>query len=80
MCIYHTQLERKINMAKEKKKSKIGSHIASISFFTLMGMVLGFAMVSFLEWQLPEGIGSSEKAYRMCAMLVFCIWPGSCIS
>ena len=58
-------------MAKKKKKNKIGSHIASISFFTLMGMVLGFAMISFLEWQLPEGIASSEKAYRMCAMLVF---------
>ena len=58
-------------MAKEKKKSKIGSHLASISFFTLMGMVLGFAMISFLEWQLPEGIESSEKAYRICAMLVF---------
>ena len=58
-------------MAKEKKKSKFGSHIASISFFTLMGMVLGFAMISFLEWQLPEGIKSSEKAYRICAMLVF---------
>lgn len=57
-------------MAKEKKKSKIGSHLASISFFTLMGMVMGFAMISFLEWQLPEGIESSEKAYRMCAMLV----------
>ena len=58
-------------MAKEKKKSKIGSHLASISFFTLMGMVLGFAMISFLEWQLPEGIESSEKAFRICAMLVF---------
>ena len=58
-------------MAKEKKKSKVGSHIASISFFTLMGVVLGFAMISFLEWQLPEGIESSEKAYRICAMLVF---------
>ena len=49
-------------MAKEKKKSKFGSHLASISFFTLMGMVLGFAMISFLEWQLPEGIESSEKS------------------
>ena len=58
-------------MAKEKKKSKVGSYIASISFFTLMGVVLGFTMISFLEWQLPEGIESSEKAYRMCAMLVF---------
>ena len=67
-------------MAKEKKKSKIGSHLTSISFFTLLGVVLGLAMVSFLEWQLPEGTGSSEKAYRMCAMLVFCIWPGSYIS
>ena len=56
---------------EKKKKGKIGSHIASISFFTLMGMVLGFAMISFLEWQLPEGIESSEKAYRICAMLVF---------
>ncbi len=58
-------------MAKEKKKSKICSHIASISFFTFMGVVLGLGMISFLEWQLPEGIASSEKAYRICAMLVF---------
>lgn len=58
-------------MAKEKKKSKIGSHIASISFFTAMGMILGFAMIAFLEWQMPEGTPSSEKAFRICAMLVF---------
>ena len=58
-------------MAKEKKKSKIGSHIASISFFTAMGVVLGLGMISFLEWQLPAGIASSEKAYRMCVMLAF---------
>lgn len=58
-------------MEKEKKKRKLGSHIAGISFFTLMGVVLGFAMISFLEWQLPEGISSSEKAFRLCAMLAF---------
>ncbi len=58
-------------MAKEKKKHKIGSHIASILFFTVMGMVLGFAMISFLEWQMPEGSASSDKVYRMVVMLVF---------
>lgn len=28
-------------------------------------------MISFVEWQLPEGIPSSEKAIRICMMLVF---------
>lgn len=57
-------------MAQEKKKSKIVSHITSISFFTVMGVVLGFAMISFLEWQLPEELPSSVKAVRTCIMLV----------
>ena len=58
-------------MTKEKKKSKLGSHLISISFFTLMGVLLGFAMIAFLEWQLPEGIPSGKKATRTCFMLVF---------
>ena len=58
-------------MAKEKKKSKLGRHLISISFFTVMGVILGFAMIAFLEWQIPEGIPSSERATRTCLMLVF---------
>ena len=49
-------------MTKEKKKSKLGRHLISISFFTVMGVILGFAMIAFLEWQIPEGIPSSERA------------------
>lgn len=58
-------------MTKEKKKSKLGRHLISISFFTVMGVILGFAMIAFLEWQIPEGIPSSERATRTCLMLVF---------
>ena len=58
-------------MTKEKKKSKLGSHLISISFFTFMGVLLGFAMIAFLEWQLPEGIPSGQKETRTCFMLVF---------
>lgn len=57
-------------MAKEKKKGKILGHIVSISFFTVMSVILGFAMIVFLEWQLPEGLPSSTKAVRTCIMLV----------
>ena len=57
-------------MTKEKKKS-IGRHLISISFFTVMGVILGFAMIAFQEWQIPEGIPSSEQATRTCLMLVF---------
>ena len=57
-------------MAKEKKKSKFGRHLISISFFTFMGVILGFAMIAFLEWQLPEGLPSGSKALRTCIMLV----------
>ena len=57
-------------MAKEKKKSRLGSHLISISFFTIIGVILGFAMIAFLEWQLPENLPSSVKAVRTCIMLV----------
>lgn len=57
-------------MAKEKKKGKLVGHIVSISFFTVMGVILGFAMIAFLEWQLPEELPSSTKAVRTCIMLV----------
>ena len=58
-------------MAKKKKKQSVKGHLISICFFTVIGVILGFAMISFVEWQLPEGIASSEKAYRICVMLVF---------
>lgn len=58
-------------MAKEKKRSKIGSHVISIAFFAAMGAVLGFLMMAFVDWQMPEGISSGEKIFRMSAMLVF---------
>lgn len=58
-------------MTKEKKKSKLGRHLISISFFTVMGVILGFAMIAFLEWQIPEGIPSSERVTRTCLMLFF---------
>ena len=58
-------------MAKEKKKQPVKGHLISICFFTVLGSILGLAMISFVEWQLPEGIASSEKAYRICVMLVF---------
>lgn len=58
-------------MAKEKKKQTAKGHLISICFYTVLGVILGLAMISFVEWQLPEGIGSSEKAYRICVMLVF---------
>ena len=58
-------------MAKEKKKQSAKSHLISICFFTVLGVILGLSMISFVEWQLPEGIPSSEKAIRICVMLVF---------
>lgn len=57
-------------MAKEKKKSRLGSHLISISFFTVIGVILGFAMIAFLEWQLPENLPSNVKAVRTCIMLL----------
>ena len=58
-------------MAKKKKKQSVKGHLISIYFYTVIGVILGLAMISFVEWQLPEGIASSEKAYRICVMLVF---------
>ena len=58
-------------MAKEKKKQTAKGHLISICFYTVLGVILGLAMISFVEWQLPDGFGSSEKAYRICVMLVF---------
>ena len=43
----------------------------SICFFTFLGVILGLAMVNFVEWQLPEGISSGEKIFRLCTTLVF---------
>ena len=58
-------------MAKEKKKQSVKGHLISICFYTVIGVILGLAMISFVEWQLPEGIASGEKVYRICVMLVF---------
>lgn len=58
-------------MAKEKKKQSAKSHLISICFFTVLGVILVLSMISFVEWQLPEGIPSSEKAIRIFVMLVF---------
>ena len=57
-------------MAKEKKKSKIGSHVIAIAFFMVMGFVLGLLIAPFIEWQLPDGISSGEKLLRIGAMLL----------
>ena len=58
-------------MAKEKKRLSLKGHLISICFFTFLGVILGLAMVRFMEWQLPEGISSGEKLFRLCAALVF---------
>ena len=63
-------------MAKEKKKGKIVGHIVSISFFTVMGVIWGFAMIAFLEWQLPEELPSTVKAVRTCIMLALLFLTG----
>ena len=63
-------------MAKEKKKGKFFSHIVSISFFTVIGVIWGFAMIAFLEWQLPEGLPSSTKAVRTFIMLALLFLTG----
>ena len=52
------------------KKSMKG-HLISICFFTILGVILGLSMISFVEWQLPEGISSGEKIFRLCTTLVF---------
>ena len=58
-------------MAKEKKKQSVKGHLISICFYTVIGVILGFAMISFVEWQLPEGISSGDKIFRLCTTLVF---------
>ena len=58
-------------MAKKKKKQSVKGHLISICFFTVIGVILGFAMISFVEWQLPEGISSGEKIFRLCTILAF---------
>ena len=57
-------------MAKKKKKQSVKGHLISICFYTVIGVILGFAMISFVEWQLPEGISSGEKIFRLCTTLV----------
>lgn len=58
-------------MTKEKKKQSLKGHLISICFFTFLGVILGLAMVRFMEWQLPVGISSGEKLFRLCTALVF---------
>ena len=58
-------------MAKEKKKQTAKGHLISICFFTILGAFLGLAMISFVDWQLPEGISSSAKIFRLCITLIF---------
>ena len=58
-------------MAKEKKKQTAKGHLISICFFTILGAILGLAMISFVDWQLPEGISSSAKIFRFCITLIF---------
>ena len=54
-----------------KMKKTVKGHLISICFFTILGVILGLSMISFVEWQLPEGISSGEKIFRLCATLVF---------
>ena len=58
-------------MAKEKKKQSVKGHLISICFFTVLGAILGLAMISFVDWQLPEGISSGAKIIRLCITLIF---------
>ena len=58
-------------MAKEKKKQTAKGHLISICFFTILGAILGLAMISFVDWQLSEGISSSAKIFRLCITLIF---------
>ena len=52
-------------------KKSVKGHLISICFFTAIGVMLGLSMISFVEWQLPEGISSGEKIFRLCTTLVF---------
>lgn len=58
-------------MAKQNQKQSAKGHFISICFFTILGVILGLAMISFLEWQLPDGISSGQKLLRLCGVLVF---------
>ena len=52
-------------------KKTVKGHLISICFFTILGVILGLSMISFVEWQLPEGISSGEEIFRLCTTLVF---------
>ena len=58
-------------MAKEKKIQSTKGHSISICFFTVLGVILGRAMISFVDWQLPEGVSSGAKIIRLCITLIF---------
>ena len=52
-------------------KKSVKGHLISICFFAAIGVILGLSMISFVEWQLPEGFSSGEKIFRLCTTLVF---------
>ena len=52
-------------------KKSVKGHLISFCFFAVIGVILGLFMVSFVEWQMPEGISSGEKIFRLCTTLVF---------
>ena len=45
----------------------------SICFFTVLGVILGLAVRSFMVWQMPEGISSGEKIFRLCVSMVMLV-------
>lgn len=57
-------------MAKEKKKQSAKGHILGICFFMVLGVILGLAMISFVEWQVPEGSSFGQTLLCMGMMVV----------
>ena len=56
-------------MKKEKKRS--ARNLIGRIVPLLLGGVLGWVMVSFLEWQLPEETSSMERCLYICVLLMF---------
>ena len=55
----------------KKKSENACRHMRSIALFTVIGVLLGLAMMKFVDWQLPEGISSGERTLRQLAILGF---------
>lgn len=53
------------------KKSNLWGHVKSVAFTTVLGILLGRAMVRMAEWQIPADALPGEKLYRLGWMLVF---------